>query len=200
MRLARSPRTLLVLLVAALTVLALAPAAASADAGKKIVNQCFHQGKVSDDYTQQAYNEALRELPTDAVEYSECGQLIQQAQLAAAGRRRTAKATPVKKHGGGAKTGGGGAGAGPSTSVPAAPTRLTAAERAALAAASSRPAQAGVKVAGRVVHPTLGHVNVSSAVSTVPAPLLALLAMLAASALLAFGWLAFNRFRARGLH
>jgi cobalamin biosynthesis Mg chelatase CobN len=199
MRPAHPSRTLLVLLATAIAGLGLSPAAASADAGMKIVNQCFHQGKVSDDYSQQAYNEALRELPTDAVEYSECGQLIQQAQLAAASRRRNAKSAHVKKSGGGGHHTGGG----PSTSsssVPAAPTALTAAERAALAAASGRAGGEGVKVAGRVVHPTLGHVNVSSAVSTIPAPLLALLGMLAASALLAFGWLAFNRVRARGLH
>ncbi len=142
-------------------------------------NQCFQTGAVSDTYSQAAYREALNELGADAVEYSDCAQLIRQAQLEAAARAG----------------GGGAAAAGLAGGVPTVPaSSFTPTERAQIAAlASPKTGGAPVPVGGRLVQPGLLHVNLASAVSTLPTPLQALLAMLAAAALLALGRLVRDR-------
>jgi hypothetical protein len=159
------------------------PASASADAGAAIVNQCFQTGAVSDTYSQAAYREALNELGADAVEYSDCAQLIRAAQLEAA-----------------ARAGGGGAAATGLAGAPTVPAAsFTPKERAQLAAlASPKVGGAPVPVGGRLVQPGLVHVNIASAVSALPTPLQALLAILAAAALLALGRLVRDRVGDRG--
>src|SRR5271163_3461173 len=157
-------------LLAALACALALPASASADAGAQVVYQCLHQGVVSSTYSQAAYAEALRELGADEVEYSDCPQLIRAAQLAAAAR------------------GSGGAGSSIDGAPTVTPTSFTPKERAAIAAlASPKIGGAPVTVGGRVVQPGLVHVNLASAVSTLPTPLQVLLATLAAAALLALG-------------
>ena len=153
------------------------PAAASADAGAAIVQQCTSTGAVSDTYSQAAYSEALRELGADAVEYTDCQQLIRAAQLAAA-----------------ARAGGGAAASGLSgaPSVPAA--SFTPRERAAIAAlASPKTGGAPVAIAGKLVRPGLVPVTLASTVSALPTPLQVLLAILAGAALLALGRVLRNR-------
>ncbi len=159
------------------------PAAASADAGAAIVQQCTSTGQVSDTYSQAAYSEALRELGADVVEYTPCAQLIRQAQLAAAARA-----------GGGAASSLSGA-----PSVPAA--SFTPKERAAIAAlASPKTGGAPVSIAGKLVRPGLVPVSLASAVNTLPTALQVLLAILAAAALLALGRVLRNRVGDRGPH
>ncbi len=164
-------------LIGALVCALALPVSASADAGSAVVTQCLNTGTVSSTYSQAAYNEALRDLGADAVEYTDCAQLIRQAQLAAA-----------------ARAGGGGAAAGLSAapSVPA--TSFTPKERAAIAAlASPRTGGAPVAIAGKLVHPGLVPVSVASAVSALPTPLQVLLAILAAATVLALGRLVRDR-------
>ncbi len=60
--------------------------------------------------------------------------------------------------------------------------------------ASSPP----VSVGGEVIHPGVVHVNIASALSALPTPLLALLAFLLACALLLLGRAVRNRVRAGG--
>ena len=57
---------------------------AAADVGQTIINRCTH-GQSLSGFTQQAYRQALQELPTEVEEYSDCANLIRRAQLAAAG-------------------------------------------------------------------------------------------------------------------
>ncbi len=148
-------------------VLALCVAApACADVGATIINRCTH-GQSLAGFTQQDYNKALQELPTEVEEYSDCANLIRRAQLASAG--------------------GGGGGSG------AAPIPLTPAERSTLARAVKSPTP--VQVGGQIVSPGVVNASVASALSRLPDPLLALLAFLLACALVLAGGAIRNRVR-----
>jgi hypothetical protein len=154
------------------------PPLARADVGATIINRCTH-GQSLSGFSQQDYQRALQELPTEVEEYSECGNLIRRAQLAAAG-------------GGGGL--GAGAGAGPGSAVVALP--LTPAERSALrhiAQTGSAPQLIG----NEVVSPGVVHASVASAVSSLPNSLLALLAFLLACALVLAGRALRHRVHAR---
>jgi hypothetical protein len=65
-------------LAAALLVLA-SPPSARADVGATIIERCTH-GQSLAGFSQQDYARALQELPTEVGEYSNCGNLIRQAQ------------------------------------------------------------------------------------------------------------------------
>ena len=138
--------------------LACPAAPAQADVGTTIIERCA-QGKSISGYTQQDYRRALQELPTEVEEYSDCANLIRRAQLAAAG---------------------GGAGSGSGEAVT--PLPLTPTERASLARVP-RTGAAPLQVGGGVVRPGVVHASVASALSSLPTPLLAMLAFLLACAL-----------------
>jgi hypothetical protein len=134
-------------------------APARADVGATIIERCTHGQSVSG-FTQQDYRRALQELPAEVEEYSDCANRIRRAQLNAAG--------------------GGPAGA---SGGEAAPIALTPSEAASLRAVPHSGA-APQRLGGRVVRPGVVQASVSSALSTLPAPLLATLALLVAAALL----------------
>jgi hypothetical protein len=145
--------------VVALAALGCVATTAAADTGTKIIERCTH-GQSLGGFSQQDYRRALQELPTEVEEYSDCANLIRRAQLAAAG-------------GGGGGPGGGG---------PAVATPLTPSERNTL----NKVAKSGAKpqsIGGQAVHPGVVHANIASAFSSLPDPLLALLAFLLACAL-----------------
>ncbi len=158
-------------LALALSLLVLLAATASADTGAKIIERCTH-GQSLSGFSQKDYRRALAELPTEVEEYSDCGSLIRRAQLAAAG---------------GADGGGGG----PST--PATP--LTAPEQRAVARAS-KSAEGPLAVGSQLVSPGVIHASVSSALSSLPDPLLAMLAFLLACAAALGGRAILKGFRA----
>ena len=163
-------RTRKALAVAALIVLWSAPAA-PADVGATIINRCTH-GQSLSGFSQRDYRRALQELPAEVEEYSDGANLIRRAQLAAAG--------------------GPGAGGGEA----AAPLALTPAERAALARLP-HSAAAPQRVGGDIVQPGVVHADVASALSTLPTPLLAMLAFLLASVLAIAANSIRNRVRSR---
>jgi hypothetical protein len=146
-------------LVAALVALACLAAVATADTGAKIIERCTH-GQSLSGFSQKDYRRALQELPTEVEEYSDCANLIRHAQLAAAGG------------GGGGSNGGG---ASPLT------TPISPAEQSSLSGASKGGASP-LRVGGQSVQPGVIHANVSSAFSSLPTPLLALLIFLLACA------------------
>lgn len=160
-------RTLTTLLALALALAAYAPAPAGADVGTKIIERCTHGQSIAG-FSQQDYRRALEETTAEVNEYSDCVNLIHKAQLAAAG------------HGGagGANGSGGGSAGGPSASVPP----PTAAEQQALQAVPSS-GSTPVQVGAQTVVPGVVHANIASAASTLPTPLLALLAFLLVGAL-----------------
>jgi hypothetical protein len=134
-----------------------------------IVSRCTH-GESLTGFKQKAYRKALRDLSTEVSEYSNCEELIHKAQLSDTGSHQ----------GPGAGTGGGGISA--SGAPPISPLPVTPTEQRAIARAhhsGSHP----VSVGNKLVTPGVVHANISSAVSSLPTPLLALLAFLLAGAL-----------------
>jgi hypothetical protein len=158
-------------LALALSLLVLLATAASADTGAKIIERCTH-GQSLSGFSQKDYRRALAELPTEVEEYSDCGNLIRRAQLAALNE-------------------GGGGGGG---SVPPI-TRLTPEEKIAVARAPKAGAEP-FKVGKDLVSPGVVHASVSSALSSLPDPLLAMLAFLLACAAALGGRAILKGFRA----
>jgi hypothetical protein len=145
-------------------------ATAGADVGEKIILRCTH-GESLSGFTQKDYGRALKELETSTEEYSDCAGLIHQAQLAAAGTR------------GGSGTGGGGS---PGGGAAAATAPATPAERAALNRAP-RAGSAPLRVGDQIIRPGVVHADIASAFSSLPNPLLAILAFLLACTLVLAG-------------
>jgi hypothetical protein len=146
---------------------------ANASVGETIIQRCTH-GQSLSGFSQQAYSEALKDLTADAREYTECGSLIRQAQLAAASGR------------------GGGAAA-------IAPITPTASEQRAIAHAT-RAGPIPIRVGGSLVNPGVIHANIASAFSSLPTPLLAIMIFLIACLLLVAGGAVRNQIRARRSH
>jgi hypothetical protein len=162
---------------ALLATLALAGApTAGADVGGQIIAICV-KDQLPTGFSQAAYSKALKELSATAEEYSDCGQLIRQAQRAGA-----------SGHPGGNPAAGGSA---PAAQIAATPTEQRAIARAAKSGGA--PVSLGE---GQVVHPGVVHADIASALSTLPAPLLAVLALMLAGLLGVAG--AALRKRARG--
>src|ERR1700680_3114167 len=100
-------------------------------------------------------------MPAEVNEYSECAAQIRKAELAAAGR-------------GGGGISGPGAGGGPSASIPP----PSPAEQQKLQPAHPSAGAAPVTVGGQPVVPGVVHADIASAVSSLPTPLLTVLALL----------------------
>jgi hypothetical protein len=154
---------------------------ASADIGEKIILRCTH-GESLSGFSQSAYRQALKELSADSEEYSGCSLEIREAELAGASG----------SHGGGAGGGSGGQAAAAPVAVTATP-----AEQKAITHAEHGGSEP-VSLGGGIVHPGVVHVDVASALSSLPTPLLVTLAFLLACLLLVFGGALRKRVRARG--
>jgi hypothetical protein len=165
-----SHRPVLLATLLALVLLATAPAAI-ADTGETIIQRCTH-GESLSGFPPRAYGRALKELSADAEEYTDCASLIRQAQVAAAS---------------------GSGGAGPAAPGPLA-TVATPGEQRSVARAAS--AAEPVRFGGQLIRPGVVHASVASALSTLPTPLLATLALLLACLLGAAGNAVRNRVRA----
>lgn len=185
-------------LVTALLVLGLlAPAAARADSGanKLLIDACRDE-KVDGHYTQAQYKKALEELPADSDQYTACREVIDRARLAA-----LSGAGAKKKAGGGAVTGGGGTGSSGGGSTGAGSGSTGRADPLASASPKERKAiqQAGkkakpVEVGGKLVQPgALGLGGLAGSDNSLPASLVALIALLGAGALGGGGWWLWSR-------
>jgi hypothetical protein len=196
-------------LLIALTILCLAAhAAAGADSGvNKLLRDACRDEHIDGTYTQAQYKEALDQLPTDSDEYTGCREVLQRGRLAAlgAGKRRNSNSAGAGSStggGGGTSGGSGAAGRGSSGSPSAAPSSAdplasaTPEQRKALAQVgkSTKP----VDVGGQLVQPgALGLGEMSSAGRDVPTPMIALICLLAATALGVGGWWLWSRVLAR---
>ena len=181
MRIACSPcrrvaqqRVLLAAFLALAVLFAAAPARASVSG--EIINRCIH-GQPLSGFPQQAYREALANLPTEIEEYSNCSNLIRHAELSAASPE---------------------SGAAEAASA-AAPIPLKAAERTAIGHAT-KAGSAPIRIGGQLVDPGVVHTDIASALNSLPSSLLALLALLLACALVLAGRALRNRVRARRAH
>jgi hypothetical protein len=204
---ARCHRAMRRLLTALIILCLAAPATAGAQGGvTKLLRDACGDEHIDGTYTQAEYTKALDALAADSDEYTACREVLQRGRLAAlgAGKRRPAN------NGGGAPTGGGGttggsgsAGHGSSGSPSAAPASnadplasATPEQRKALAQVgkSTKP----VDVGGQLVQPgALGLGQLSSSGRSVPTPLIAIIGLLAATALGAGGWWLWSRVLAR---
>jgi hypothetical protein len=162
MRAASSGRTLVLLAAPALLAVALLAWASPAQASEAqaIIEKCGH-GEPFGGYSQSAYREALRHMPTEVSEYTDCANLIRKDELAAAG-------------------GGGSAPAGGASSNVALP--LTPSEQRAVQSAHHN-GSLPVQVDGETIRPGVVHANVASVVNTLPRSLFAVLAFMLAGAL-----------------
>ncbi|MDX6659627.1 MAG: hypothetical protein QOJ55_449 [Solirubrobacteraceae bacterium] len=168
------------LLVTALLCL-LAPAssfASTASEGNRVIRDCSSDGEINGKYSQGAYKYALSHLPSDLAEYTNCADAIRQAQAAAAGG---SSGGGGGGGGGGGFSGGGGIGGG--FNVPATPyTGSTSpSERSAIQGARSAGGAVGIG-GGAPVTPGGPGITASTVTRALPAPLLALLILLALGA------------------
>jgi hypothetical protein len=167
------------LLAVLLLLLALAAPAGAGEA-TKILEACG-EGRVPKGYSQQAYRQALRQMSPTLSEYTACSDLIHKAQLAAAA---------------GGAGGAGGLGGGGSSGLSAATAPPTPSEQRTLERVKHTGATP-VQVGGEVIHPGVVHADIASALSTLPTPLLALIAFLLVCALVVCGAALRNRVRRR---
>jgi hypothetical protein len=153
-------------------VLLVGATSAQASEASQIIEKCAHGQPISG-YSQSAYRQALKQLPTILIEYSPCTEQIRKAELAGAG---------------------GGAGGTSTGTAPNVPLALTPTEQRAVQSAHTSGA-APVQVGSEPIRPGVVHANIASAVNTLPHSLFAVLAFLLAGAVvLAIG----KRVRARG--
>jgi hypothetical protein len=156
-------RRLVAIAASALMLILCLPTQARADVGQTIIQHCTHQQSLSG-FTQADYRRALKEISATTEEYSECGAQIRQAQEAAASGRGTGS---------------------PGTAALPAAVTATSAERKSIARAAAGALP--VSLGGHIVHPGVVHADIASAFSTLPGPLLAVLAFLLACLLFAGG-------------
>jgi hypothetical protein len=200
-------------LLTALTIVCLAvPAAASADSGvTKLLRDACRDEHIDGTYTQAQYKKALDQLPTDSDEYTGCREVLQRGRLAALG------AVKHKSSGGGGgstgtgpgtgggsgssgSTGGGSSGSSGSSRAPSADPLSTATPQQKKALAQAAESAKPVNVGGELVQPgALGLGELAGASRGVPTPLIALICLLAASALGAGGWWLWSRVHTRRL-
>lgn len=148
-------------------------------------------GSLDGHYSQKDYAEALANLPADLDEYSDCRGQIQRARLG--GGKSSNSGGGAISSGGGISTGPGGPAGGAGDTGTAAPSTAnpldsaTPAERASFQKAITA-GDAPVEVDGRPIDPgALGGAK-TNGVADLPAPLLAILALLAIGGLSAAGF------------
>jgi hypothetical protein len=151
-------------------------------------------GSLDSHYSQKDYAQALANLPADLDEYSDCRSQIQRAQLAGGKSSNGGGGGTGTGGGGGISTGPGGPTDGGSgdtgTAAPSAGNPLdsaTPAERASFQKAITA-GDAPVEVDGRPIDPSALGGAKSNGVADLPAPLLAILALLAIGGLSAAGF------------
>jgi hypothetical protein len=166
-------------LLLALLVALLAPAAAHASSGK-VIRDCADDGQLQGRYSDKELKQALKDLPADLDEYSDCREAIG----AAIGKGGAGK-------GGGGHKGGGGGGGGHRAS--AADNQRHQANDAAALDKATRGGKPKLRVGGEDVSPgSNGLFRNASASHSIPGPLLAALIALGLLAIVA-GFLALRR-------
>ena len=166
----------------ALATLAPAPAIAAADT-KALIRDC-EDGRIDGSYSQKEFSDAVRSIPTDLEQYTDCRDVLRRAQLGAAGG---SGASGGDGDGAGGAAGGGAPGAsGPSPTSAQLLESASPAERAAITEAIGEGGAAPVRIGGRSVSPESTGLSPAGAANVVPTPLIVALALLAV-ALLAGG-------------
>lgn len=166
--------------LAVVLALLVVPSLAHASEARKILRLCGESKPLSG-FSQKAYREALKQMETELVEYSECQREISEAERKAAGEGSSGFGTSAGAAGPGGLT---------NTPIP-----LTPAESKAVESAHHRGS--AVPVGGAPIHPGVVHADIASAVNKLPRSLLAMLALLTAGALTTLALEARKRVNAR---
>jgi hypothetical protein len=154
-----------------------APAGAVAAPGN-VIRDCTDNGRMDGRHSQSDYSAALKRLPSDVDEYTECRRIIEAA------KRRDAQ-TPGGGTGGTGTSGGGGFGSPPisgfdgtdpppAANVPANPTETT---------ALAKPGSAPVAVAGEPITPGGSGITEAAFRHSLPGPLLVVVILFGLGAL-----------------
>ncbi len=198
-----SHRLLLALGVSA----ALLPATAAA-AGNPVIRDCTDDGRLSKKYTAQQYSDALKNIPTDVDEYTDCRDVIRREQLKNAGGSNSNATNGNSSSGGATGTGGGGgstgggssdAGSGGSSAGTAdeALQSASAAEKAAIDEARDAGVATPIQVGNESLTPEQLKATDLGDLSTVPTPLLIVLGLLVLATISGAGTAILSRVRAR---
>jgi cobalamin biosynthesis Mg chelatase CobN len=183
------------------------PGVASADSSvNKLLRDACNDEHVDGHYTQAQYKKALDQLATDSDEYTDCRNVLERARLAAlsAGKQshnNSGNSGGGTTGGGGGSNGSSGGGGSAGSSSPSgsgdALAKATPKQRQALAQATTGTAKP-VDIGGKLVKPgELGLGTLTGSDHGVPTPLVALIGLLAASALVGGGWWLWSRVLAR---
>jgi len=175
----RTP-ALRITLLACLATALVAPASAAADP----VRDCSTNGTLTRHYSAGELGAALRSMPADVKEYTDCYDQIRRAQLAAAGGAAHRRKTSPSGSGGDGSSGGGGGGtggSGGSSGSAAAKGSGRSGTHAATASGAAANGAKPVKVGARDITP--GTSGLSSGGADVPTPLVVVLALLGAGGL-----------------
>lgn len=170
--------------VTALLVCLLVPAAAHAS-GQAVISDCTDNGRIDGTYSSSDYKAALRDLPTDVAEYTDCGAQIAAAQRRGAARQNSSGSGSGGSGGGGSGgssgTGGTGAGAASTDSPIADPANLSKGEKAALASAAAQKASP-VTLGSDAVTPGASGIAGEAVRNAIPTPLLIVLILVGLAA------------------
>jgi hypothetical protein len=174
----------ILLLCAALLALAAVPTLALAD-GDEVIRDCYEDGKLDREYTDEELEDAERDLPSDVDEYSDCRSVIAAARARGnKGRKGGTGGVP-----GAGFRGGGTANADPALSTAAGAQAGSQSDLDALNEIATRNRTSNeepkVPVSGQPITPTAGAAAVGESANDMPAPLLA--ALIAVGALGALG-------------
>jgi hypothetical protein len=171
---------------------ALAPAA-QADRADDLLLEACRTGTVQGTYTQSEYRQALRRIPADSDQYTDCRDVLRRAQLAAA--RGGGGNDGGGAGGAGGGTGGGGAAIDPATGIRAdALADATPEERAAVEALGKAGGAPLALASGTTIRP--GDPGTLTR-SDLPATLVALVVLLGLLATGSAAWTITNRVRDR---
>lgn len=180
-------RHIVMLAIAALC-LAVAPAPALADdKSDEIIQDCYEDGKLDGEYTNEELDNAEGDMPSDVDEYSDCRAVINGAKdRGGRGKRGGTGGVP-----GGGFRGGGTAGGDPALSTPSGALAGSREDLDALNALTGRSGEDDfepkVPVNGQPIVPAAGAASVGESANDIPEPLLA--ALIAVAALGALGGL-----------
>lgn len=172
-----TPRLLACLLAASV----IAPSAAQAGSGTKVVADCADDSRLSKKYSPAEYADALKNIPTDVDEYTDCRDVIKRAQLGLGGTSSGDGSDSGGTGGGGTAGGSGGSGdtGGGSglDSFDAALATATPQERASIDKVKGR--SGSVLVAGSALRPDALSDGELGTLNTLPFPLVIVLLLMA---------------------
>lgn len=170
-----------------------APTAALAD-GDAVLRDCNDNGKLDKKYKQSEYRDAIENIPTDLDEYTDCRDVIRRAQLGLGGSSSSGSGSGSGSSGTGTPGQTGGPGSGASANATEALQNASPQERAALAAKAAA-GNTAIRIGGELLEPGKVRFSGVSSSTSLPTPLIVVLALLGAAALASGGFVVRNLVR-----